>query len=283
MSSKFVESRLTVSLAIVLPATYYIINTIGIAAHELGHLFFAWMLKGLPRGWYLAPAVFGYSWWDFSEGPVKSLAYVQILVTAGGVVTELVLGLVLIGLYLLLRNHIKGWFRVVIPLFAVYTLSVGVIYLVFSAAFGWGDGAQLIKLGIPFSWLILMVILVFIFLVLVGIPMVYAEISRYIKIGSGREILAVLIVMALPVYIYGIIKSYFLYPDMFKFTFAATVVFVMVACTLSAIGSTMLSEHAPISQDEISSLSRAGVFITLCVVAALEVGSLTYFGISVAP
>ncbi len=264
--------------AIALPLTYYILITLDNAIHELGHLLVTHLVRAQPVGLFIAPAVVGYARWNYGAVPEGSIKSADIWITAGGVLTELIVGILLLAIVWAFRNRLRGWSGLVLVLSSLILLSMGAFYFLFSWIVDWGDGAELVRHGLNPLFLILFVVAIITCIAIVGTPLIVRSMAAYTPLFNFRTIWFCLIIMGVPVQLYGAIKSYLFFPDESLVNLYTFLAYVLISAILAAamviLGKAALAK--PSSQR--STPSNVTLICLILIALVIEIGCTLYFG-----
>ena len=236
MSTRYIPSiSKNWRIAIALPFTYYILVTLDNTIHELGHLLTAQILGAKPIGLFIAPSVVGYARWNYGSIPEVSIPIVDFWVTAGGVAAELVLGIVLLSIVWILRDRLRGWTGFMLVMGGLILISMGAFYLLFSWIVDWGDGAELVRLGLSPYALVGFVVVILVCIYLIGTPLIARCMSEYTSSLDFRTTWSYLTIMGLPVQLYGVVKSFFFLPGEYQVGLYSLVAYVLISVILAMI------------------------------------------------
>jgi hypothetical protein len=270
--------RFSWRLAVALPTTYALVSLLRLTLHEMGHAVVAIMLGGQFAGWYLAPGVVGYCWWR--EVPPEIQRWGQPLITAGGTIATTVLGSVLFLAAVLVRQRWSGWAAFTLALAGVFFLSYDLLYLAAGPLIRWGDGLALLRAGVPAPVLYGLGLLGGLFLVLVGLPFVLRAMAPFLPVRTIPQVGAALVALILPLFLYGVLKTGLLYPEL-RTTSLAQFGAVLAGLPALAVPVWLVrGRPAAAAQRILPAWVPAGLALLW---VAVEILCVSYFGLVVAP
>ncbi|MBN1668354.1 MAG: M50 family metallopeptidase [Anaerolineales bacterium] len=270
-------SRFNGRLALALPASYYLTNTLRLLVHELGHGLMAKALGGEFVDLYLAPSVVGYAYWQGPENSPISDLWLDILVTSAGVLaTVLFWGIVLMIVSYEMHRR-QNWLLSVLAIGGVTAIAYDLAYLTISPFLQWGDGydlAQLLSAWVPFVTALLLLL----FLFPTGLNLLGRAIQPYLNLDNIPRLSAFLIVTLLPSMLYGTLKAALFLPEQSQIQLISLGALV-AACILGAplAWPVMRSQlHQPLARPAYVPGWLVGML--LVAVLAVEFSCTWYFG-----
>lgn len=157
-------------------------------------------------------------------------------------------------------------------------LSMGAFYLLFSWIVDWGDGAELVRLGLNPLFLIFFVVAIIACIAIVGTPLVVRSMAAYMPLSNYRTIWFCLLIMGVPVQLYGAIKSCLFFPEEYLVNAYTLVAYVLIS-TILAAAMVILGKSALEKRSSQRSVPSSATIICLALIAlVIEIGCSWYFG-----
>ena len=271
-------SRFNGKLALALPASQFVLGTLGLIVHELGHGLTAVLLGGTFVRWYLAPAVVGYATYQMPVDSIYADHIISGLITAGGVFwTILFWGITaMIVNYELYRR--QNFILSSIALGSVWGISSELAYIGIGPIIKWGDGyelAQEFSLWVPVTSVILLAL----FWVLFGFPFLARTLRPYANLDTGPRLWAFLIAAMLPNALYATLKAEIFFPEHTerKLIFMAATIIGLIVITFVGWPLTRNQWRDPGVRPVY--LSGWTTLVLVFLVVAVEFAAAWYFGL----
>lgn len=205
-------SRFNGGLALALPASFYLTDTLRMLVHEMGHGWMAKLLGGEFLGWYLAPSVVGYAYWRYPENSALSKLWLDFLVTSGGLLATLLFW----GLVLMIVNYEmhrrQNWLLSVLAIGGVLAIASDLAYFTLSPFLSWGDGYELSQLLSPWTAVATGLLFLF-FLFPTGLNLMARAIRPYLNLDTVARLSSFLLVTLIPSTLYGTVKAGLFLPE----------------------------------------------------------------------
>ena len=268
------RGRTALSLALALVASEYLIGTIKLSVHEAGHGWAVMLAGGVYRRMYLSPTLVGYTWWWL---PPESLP-LEKWITAAGLVGGIGIGLLFMLAAWLARRR-EGWLPVFLALGGLMMIGSDSAYWLMSPSMQWGDGYDLLNLGVRRRYVYGLPLLLLALFVPVGVALTYRALRRYAPLRGVRDVGVLLLLMMLPGTVYALVKAWLFHPDLYRNQLSSIPVVIGIVAGAALLGGLLLRVFRPAQPAELTALpARTTAFLVLTVLA-VEIFCALHFGL----